>query len=861
MKKVTLKSILKKLLRVSLYVALILVLVPLILDIAPINSFVQARLHARVQRTISRLLGRQIRGGPIELTTLSGIGFNMDSVFVSEDPGFGDEQFLYAGRIHFVMSWHSFVSRRLELSSITLRQASINCVRNSEGHWNFETLFSRGNVPAPAGSPVNAANGGEGTGAPAAPSFPFKVYFVESRIDFKEQAGNNPKSAYFVSIINGSLEPAWFTDGLNFDLTLRPSRTDIPMENSGTVRATGSLGPFRGQSLWDAVVQGRLRMEKYPYSDVVALLAGRVSGWHGSLAGTANFHGQLNSGIQGAAQLNVVDLHSEAVQPRDQFQSATIVLPKVELQIGRQFLLSEGKVSMGGSSLDIDGSVDFRDGKSLDLEISGRKIRADDTLNVLRGFSAHLDPSLRVAADLDMDLLVQGDWQSPAISMSLAISQGEMNSQLLERPIPFNASKIMLRDGALTWDPIRMGIKNTAIQVAGGVSGLWGSPHLIYSLSGRETSIAQMEGILRTFMIWPTAAHAEGIADFNLTWGPAGKKATTSSLTGTVVGRNLTLRLGSTENVRVASARFDSRAGVSQLAVTKLIWGQSVASVSAQFAGLDFHVAQVSVNASFLDIGQLIGLGRQAAGGLFPASSIPSGSGSGPAISIHWSGIINSDWLYLYRIQGTNFRSGFLLTRETLQLPDYSLSVYAGQTHGSADLSWPQKHPRLRVDGAAEGVRWGPLLRILAPAIGGIGGHVSGRYQLSGEKFQNQAWADAITAHVAVSSVDVKSTELSNPAGVSEVRNLLKIGAVASDSNSRLDLDLDYAPSKMTFQTARISRPEFIADFKGECSRQLDLNLTGNIERMPPLKSDPASVGVKLTGPLTNSRLIISRTP
>src|SRR5208283_3458081 len=101
------------------------------------------RFGTRVKASLSQALGREVEIGDVHLNLFGGPGFTVDKVVIHEDPAVGLEPFAYVESLAARVSFKSLWTGRLEFSSLTLEDASINLARPAGGHWNFEALLGR----------------------------------------------------------------------------------------------------------------------------------------------------------------------------------------------------------------------------------------------------------------------------------------------------------------------------------------------------------------------------------------------------------------------------------------------------------------------------------------------------------------------------------------------------------------------------------------------------------------------------------------------------------------------------------------------------------------------------------------------
>ena len=135
--------------------------------------------------SMSEALGRPVYVGGMQLRLLPMPGIVMSDFTVDEDPAFGYEPALHAASVVASLRLSSLWRGRLEVSRISLDEASLNLVRNSAGQWSLDSMLLRA-------SQISNAPTGERRVGPR-PRFPY-IEATDSRIDFKNGAEKKPFS-------------------------------------------------------------------------------------------------------------------------------------------------------------------------------------------------------------------------------------------------------------------------------------------------------------------------------------------------------------------------------------------------------------------------------------------------------------------------------------------------------------------------------------------------------------------------------------------------------------------------------------------------------------------------------------------
>ena len=102
-----------------------------------------AGMKARVGKSISLALGRQVEIGDMHLHLLPQPGFDLDNFIVYDDAAFGAEPMLRASEVTASLRITSLLHGRLEVSQLSLTEPSVNLVRDDQARWNLEYLLQR----------------------------------------------------------------------------------------------------------------------------------------------------------------------------------------------------------------------------------------------------------------------------------------------------------------------------------------------------------------------------------------------------------------------------------------------------------------------------------------------------------------------------------------------------------------------------------------------------------------------------------------------------------------------------------------------------------------------------------------------
>src|SRR5258708_4237895 len=206
----------RRFVRLWLALSAILVLIAL-LALPPLISI--ARYKNRITALVSAAVRRPVHLSSVELRILPRPGFVLTDLTVDEDPAFGSEPVLYANTVTTAIRLSSLWRGRLQLSRISVDEASLNLVHTHDGRWNVDPLFR-----------TAAALPGPATGR--AVPYPY-MEATNSRINIKNGVEKLPYS------LVGADASLWQDSGVwHVRRRAQPARTDLVLDlaDTGIVR-------------------------------------------------------------------------------------------------------------------------------------------------------------------------------------------------------------------------------------------------------------------------------------------------------------------------------------------------------------------------------------------------------------------------------------------------------------------------------------------------------------------------------------------------------------------------------------------------------------------------------------------------
>jgi len=270
---------------------LLLVLVP---PLVSVNRF-----QRRIATSIGGSLGRPVHLDRVSLSLLPLPGFTLENFVVSEDPAFGSEPIIRANEVRATLRLSSLWRRRVEFSTITFRDPSVNLVHMPDGKWNIEGIMLQA-------SRIAAAPTAQQKAGPA-PRFPY-IEATGARLNLKQGVEKTPFS------LTDAEFALWLPNPEQWRLRLqgRPVRTDTSVSDTGVLRLGATLG--RAGSLGEVPLELDGAWQGAPLGEATRVVFGRDAGWRGDLTLETTIRGTMDqSAVQ--ARLRVNDARREDFVP------------------------------------------------------------------------------------------------------------------------------------------------------------------------------------------------------------------------------------------------------------------------------------------------------------------------------------------------------------------------------------------------------------------------------------------------------------------------------------------------------------------------------------------------------------------
>ncbi len=356
---------------------------------------------ARVTQSVAAALGRPVRLSSIELRLLPRPGFLLTDLTVQEEPQYGVEPVLHANEVMAAIRFSSLWQGKLQISRISVDEASLNLVRMPNGEWNLDSLFR------------NAAEGSKKDQGRQQPPY---LEATNSRINIKNGIEKLPFS--FVDA-DASM---WRESNGNWRVRLKaqPARTDVALDlaDTGIVRMDATLLPAPQFSQMPLHVDVDWREAQL--GQLSRLVLSSDQGWRGDLTGELHLDGTADS-AKVQTRLRAAGVHRAEFAPAAPIDfDATCGFTLRYAHRSVENLVCDSPVGDGRAH--ITGALPG-DGRQPKVTVELDRIPAQAALDLLRTMRNSIDPSLQAVGSLSGHMTYD-----PAAAQATA--QAETTAQL-----------------------------------------------------------------------------------------------------------------------------------------------------------------------------------------------------------------------------------------------------------------------------------------------------------------------------------------------------------------------------------------------------------------------------------------------
>jgi AsmA protein len=422
---------------IGIVFAILIVVVIALPFVVNVNSF-----RPKLESELSSSLGRPVTIGNLGLSILAG-SVSAQDLAIGDDPAFSKEPFVRAKELRVGVELMPLIlSKKLNVTELTLEQPEISLLRSPSGTWNFSSLGTSNapvTAPAKASAPPSAAAPTPSTGAAgeesAAQSLSVKELDVKNGRITMGQVGSSKTRVYD----NVNITVRDFSFGGQFPFTFS---ADLP--KGGSLKLDGTAGPINASDTSLTPLQAQVNVKH------LDLAASGIGEFSPGLAGLADFDGKVSSdgkvartsGTLQADKLKLVEHGAPAGRPVQLKYATEYGLRSQEGQ------LTEGNIAMGKAAAQLTGSYKLQGEKALlNMKLNAQNMPVDDLEAMLPALGVVLPSGSRLSGGtLSTTLAISGPADNPVITGPIRLA----NSKLAGFDLGSKLSAISKLSGAKT---------------------------------------------------------------------------------------------------------------------------------------------------------------------------------------------------------------------------------------------------------------------------------------------------------------------------------------------------------------------------------------------------------------------------
>jgi AsmA family len=669
-----------------------------------------AGLKARVAKSISLAMGRQVEIGDMHMHLLPRPGFDLDNFVVYDDPAFGAEPMLRASEVTATLRFATLLHGRLEVSQLSLIEPSVNLVRDNEAHWNVANLLQRT-------AQVSVAPTSRGV-AGSKPAFPY-IEAKRGRINFKLGAIKKPYSLTDADFgFWQESDNAW-----GMRLRARPVRTDLNLSDTGLISVEGTWQ--RAKNLQETPLRFDLQWSGGQLGQLTKLASGEDRGWRGGLAMTVALTGSP-ADLSVTATSSIQDFHRYDIIEGDAVRLNAHCLAHYSSGDGMWREIICG-APVGDGTLALQGKASA-DGGGCDLILNAEQIPAQSLVALARRSKKNLPDDLMASGKLDAKFSVAGEswkslrWEGTGETREVRLKSSSNGTDFALGKIPFvltdaeggsHARKKGTSAKSIGTEPsIEIGPVNLALgrPIPLMVRGSLRKTAYTLTVSG-EGQAKRLLQTARTLGIPTFQPKADGVVNLNLTVAGVWQGFAPPSITGTARLSNVNAELrGVNAPVELAAAELvlrdeEIKAQNLKVSVGDMKWAGSLTlprhCLSWSSCPITFDLHADSLNTDQLN--NLLNPHPPKTPWYSMLSSTQA-LGPSPLLSMRASGKISADRLVARKLDARHVAANISLQDGKLTASDVRADLFGGKHNGEWHADFTAKPPKYSGSGNLEHV-------------------------------------------------------------------------------------------------------------------------------------------------------------
>jgi uncharacterized protein involved in outer membrane biogenesis len=682
------------------------------------------RYKGRVIASMSRALGRPVTVDAIELRLLPQPGFYLENVAIGDDPAYSAEPILHAEAVTAYLSLSSLWRWQLEIARLNLKYPSLNLVEREDASWNVESLLWKASrtQAAPTSAPLSKSRS----------RFPY-IEASNGRINFKY--GLEKSVFSFIDADFTLWSPA--ENQWRMRLEARPVRTDMPITDTGTVKAEATIQ--RANLLRDAPMRGNITWERVQLGNLTRLIYGADRGWRGALETSAQFSGTPGAlHFTTAAKLQDLrrfDISSGNAANLNATCSGELNVSAYQLQN------TECRLPLEGGMLSVQGNLRGLRYPRYALAISAENLGAEALLNLTRRARRDLPGDLTARGTISASFRASRMTDAPSTWIGNLVVNGlALHSAVLGKDLAVSTAVATINttqapelsrhrgNSSVASKPVRaLVIQSFDLPLGAGtpvtVDGLLDGEHFAAHLKG-DATLERLQQMARAIGVGAPRIAVAGAAAVDLVIASNWAAISSPEVSGSAQLKNVRAEVGGLSSpVEIPAARVEFEHNRFILRNASATMGKISLSGSASFPRFcdDESPCESSFNLFTDDFNperwnELLNprLKKRPWYGLFGAAQ----SGYNVIANLHASGHLASRHLTLGASSGPAFETAFSVANGVLELKDTHADLFGGVVTGNWTINFRGSEPKYESTGGGAHVQAEKLGTLLKASLG-----------------------------------------------------------------------------------------------------------------------------------------------
>ena len=684
----------RKLLIAAVIVILVVVgialVVPMLVDVNQYRGQIQAELQKQ--------LNRPVQLGSMSLSVIP-LAVKVDNVTIGEDPSFhSNVPFAQVQQLDVHVKLFPLLSKKIEISSLTLQQPKIELIRNAAGIWNFGSLGQKAAAPAKPSAPAAQA--------PAAPAAPAaqpggvelsKLSIKDGQIAVTDYQKHEPRAVY--DHIDLTLKD--FAPNQPFSLDVA---AHLPGKGRQTLELSGKGGPFNSAQLVNTPFTGTVVFKEVSLSGAQKFLnAQALANSDAVITGSTDF--STSSGKASAkGSLKLTDAVIHGVQVGYPIEAQFNIADDLNADL---IQISQLALKLGSTPVSISGTLNTKPTPAVvDVNVNVSDASIQEMARLASAFGVAFNPDTKIAGQITAKVHAQGPTDRLALNGNVNGRNLEVTGKGLPQPV-----KVAAIDLAMTPQDIR----SNGFTVSSGATTLNAqmalsqyttpSPNIDATLKTVNAKVDELLGMAKAYG-FAAAEGMSGSGNVNLDVHAVGpiKNTNAMNFSGNGALQNVSLKMPSlTQPVNVKNANLQFTQNSVNLYNFAASLGSTNASGNVSITNFETPNLQFSLNIDKLNVEELqkITGGNQAASAKKTAenwSFVPQAEAApapapkpGFLETATGGGAVSIGTIIYDRTELTNVRSNVTLNHGIIDLTALTAQVYGGQLNGVVGID--ERHP------------------------------------------------------------------------------------------------------------------------------------------------------------------------